>query len=138
MKKHLLLLACVLFVSELFAQHVTEEQALQKAQAFMQGKVMNNVGGRNNALVKPRGMKRVAQAAGSDALYMFNVEDNGGFVIVSGDDRTDEILGYSTEGSIETQQMPENMREWLKGYMPTPALPTGVASRRTSKTARRA
>ena len=116
MKKLTLLLACILSATGLFAQHVTEEQALQKAHAFMQGKVMNNVGGRNNAPAKPRAMKRVAQATGSDALYMFNVEDNGGFVIVSGDERTEAILGYSTEGNIDPQTMPENMRAWLKGY----------------------
>ena len=116
MKKQVLLLLCILSASELFAQHVTEEQALQKAQAFMQGKAMNNANGRNNAPAKPRVMKRVAQATESDALYMFNVEDNGGFVIVSGDERTEEILGYSTEGNIDPQTMPENMRAWLKGY----------------------
>jgi len=116
MKKLTLLLACILSVCGLFAQHVTEEQAMQKAQAFMQGKAMSNIGGPKHAPVKPRAMKRVAQATENDALYLFNVEDNGGFVIVSGDDRTEEILGYSTEGNIDPQTMPENMREWLKGY----------------------
>ncbi len=98
------------------SQRVTEELALQKAQAFMQGKVMSNAGARNGAPAKPRAMKRVAQATQSDALYIFNVEDNGGYVIVSGDDRTDEILGYSTEGRIDPQQMPENMRAWIEEY----------------------
>ena len=116
MNKLLSLTITLLMCLPVMAQHITEEQALQKAQAFMQGKVMNNVGGRNNAPAKPRAMKRVEQAMVSDALYMFNVEDNGGFVIVSGDSRTEEILGYSTEGNIDPQQMPENMREWLKGY----------------------
>ena len=116
MKKVFLFLAYILPATGLFAQHVTEEQALQKAQAFMQGKVINSANGRNGAPAKPRAMKRVAQATQSDALYIFNVEDNGGYVIVSGDDRTDEILGYSTEGHIDPQQMPENMRAWIEEY----------------------
>ena len=119
MKKLLFLLACIISASGLFAQHVTEEQALQKAQAFMQGKVINNANGRKGVPTKPRAMKRVAQSKqeqGEDVLYMFNVEDNGGYVIVSGDERTEAILGYSTEGNIDPQRMPENMRAWLKGY----------------------
>ena len=119
MKKLSLLLACILSASGLFAQHVTEEQALQKAQAFMQGKVINNVNGRKGVSTKPRAMKRVAQPTqkqGEDALYLFNVEDNGGFVIVSGDERTEAILGYSSTGHINLQTMPENMRAWLRGY----------------------
>ena len=33
----------------LFAQHVTEEQALQKAQAFMQRKIATAIGSKHNA-----------------------------------------------------------------------------------------
>ncbi len=95
------------------AQHVTEEQALQKAQAFMQSKVAAATGSRHNV---PRKMQKLAKAAENDAYYVFNVEDNGGFVIVSGDARTEEILGYSIEGNIDPNNMPENMRAWLKGY----------------------
>ena len=97
----------------LYAQHVTEEQALQKAQAFMQNKVMASNGSRHNA---PRKMKKLAKAAENDAYYVFNAEDNGGFVIVSSDERTEEILGYSSEGNIDPNNMPENMQAWLKGY----------------------
>ena len=82
----------------------------------MQGKVMNNANGQKGAPAKPRAMKRVTQATPTDALYMFNIEDNGGFVIVSGDERTEAILGYSTEGNIDPQIMPENMKALLKSY----------------------
>jgi hypothetical protein len=41
------------------------------------------------------------------------VADNGGFVIVSGDDRTDAILGYSDRGSFDEESVPENFRAWL-------------------------
>ena len=42
--------------------------------------------------------KSVASTRGetsSDAFYVFNADNGGGYVIVSGDDRTTEILGYS-------------------------------------------
>ncbi|MBR3478554.1 MAG: C10 family peptidase [Bacteroidaceae bacterium] len=93
------------------AQHVTEEQALQKAQAFLNQKATK--GGRRGAPLKMKQLENVAQ---NDAFYIFNAEQNGGYVIVSGDERTDEILGYSTEGNIDPQRMPENMKAWLEGY----------------------
>lgn len=113
MKRLLFILICIFTVSSLYAQHVTEEQALLKAQEFLNRKVATNADGRHKA---PRKVRMLSKAAQDDAYYIFNAEDNGGFVIVSGDDRTDEILGYSTEGNIDLDNMPENMRAWLKGY----------------------
>ena len=51
-------------------------------------------------------------------LYVFNVEANEGFVIVSGDDRTQSILGYAYTGEINMGQMPCNMK-WLLSYYDT-------------------
>ena len=116
MKRNIILIALFFCVNGLFAQHVTEEQALQKAQAFLQGKMTNSSNGRRGAPAKAPAMQKVTQAVPTNAYYIFNAEQNGGFVIVSGDERTEEILGYSTEGHIDPQQMPENMQAWLKGY----------------------
>lgn len=106
-----MLIAALLATFAMNAQHVTEEQALQKAHEFLNKKV--KAGSRHNAPVKVR---QLAKAAQNDAYYIFNAEQDGGFVIVSSDERTDEILGYSTEGNIDPDNMPENMKAWLKGY----------------------
>lgn len=50
------------------------------------------------------------------AYYAFNVGANEGFVVVSADDRTEEVLGYSDHGTFSNEKMPENMRAWLQGY----------------------
>ena len=50
------------------------------------------------------------------AFYVFNTEGNNGFVIVSGDDRTEAILGYADEGNYQEESIPENMKAWLQGY----------------------
>ena len=47
---------------------------------------------------------------------MYNVQNKGGFVIVSPDDETETILGYSDSGSIAPENIPENMKAWLQGY----------------------
>ena len=61
------------------------------------------------------------------AYYVFNLED-GGFVIVSGDDAVTPILGYSRTGYFETEDMPENLAGWMKG------LETSILETRSSGT----
>lgn len=51
----------------------------------------------------------------ANSIYAFNV-DGGGFVIASADSRALPVLGYSSSGSINWEQMPDNMRGWLKSY----------------------
>ena len=47
------------------------------------------------------------------AFYIFNKSNEGGFVIVSGDDRTEDVLGYSDQGSIDVENVNPNLRFWL-------------------------
>lgn len=111
MKKNNILFVFLLLSLSLYAGSVTEQQALEKAQLFMMGKKLK--------VVKPlihRARSFNSSAKINDALYIFNVENNGGFVIVSGDDRTKEILGYSDKGHIDYGNIPDNMRAWLEGY----------------------
>jgi hypothetical protein len=48
-------------------------------------------------------------------FYIFNVATNG-FVIVAGDDTVTPILGYSTEGNFDSNNIPQNVAKWLEGY----------------------
>ena len=94
--------------TKMSAQHITEAAAMAKAQQFMQGKTMSIPGA-------GKGMRRVAATTDNNAFYIFNAE-GGGYVIVSADERTNDILGYSTTGTIDPNNMPDNMRAWLQGY----------------------
>lgn len=49
-------------------------------------------------------------------FYIFNKGNGQGFVIVSGDDATKTILGYSDEGTFSVENMPENLQSWLNFY----------------------
>ncbi|MBP3726249.1 MAG: C10 family peptidase [Bacteroidaceae bacterium] len=107
----------LLFIVSLgvFAGKVTPQQALQKAQAF--AKSVNMAAPAATAKVTHRTMSTATSS--SDALfYAFNAGANKGFILVSGDDRTDEILGYSTTGTFDANNMPENMKamvdEWQR------------------------
>lgn len=101
--------ACLWAVLALHAEQVSEQEALQKAQRFLQGKQLSHPS-------KPLHIRGKVQAAQDKSYYVFNVEDDGGFVIVSGDDRTMDILGYSDAGSIRRDSMPDNLRYMLDEY----------------------
>ncbi len=113
MKKLLLLIACILLGMTVQAGPVSEQEALQKAQAFMKEK-FEATGSSHRA---PRKMQRVSKATENDAFYIFNAEDNGGFVIISGDERLPAVLGYSLTGCYDPENVPANMQSWLNCYV---------------------
>lgn len=93
----------------LTAGNVTPEEALQQATQFLNGRV--NTGNRR-APVTTQQLTMSKQVAG---LYVFNVTNDNGFVIVSNDDCAESILGYADEGA-DPDNIPENMKAWLQGY----------------------
>ena len=95
-----------------WADNVSEEQALQLAQSFVNHHKSTAAGPRR----APGTPQEVAPAGQISGLYVFNVVNDGGFVIVSNDDRTTPILGFSDSGSLDTENIPSNMRAWLQGY----------------------
>ena len=102
----IILFSLIAFANIAKADKVTEQQALEKAKSFMAGK-------RFLARSGTRGLNSTLQ---DTHFYVFNTEDNDGFVIVSGDDRTEAILGYSDHGRLDMDNMPDNFRYWLDCY----------------------
>lgn len=49
-------------------------------------------------------------------FYVFNAENDNGFVMVSGDDNSIPILGYATQGRFDYSSLPSNTRKWIEGY----------------------
>ena len=103
MKKIYSLITAFFVILAINAGEVTEQQALLKAQQFMKGKQFT--------------LKNLRRAAPTEnnAYYVFNVENNGGFVIVSGDDRIPDILAYSERGSLNLEKAPSNVK-WILDY----------------------
>lgn len=48
--------------------------------------------------------------------YVFNASQNQGYVIVSGDDSLTELVGYSDSGTIDMDNLPDNLSSWLEAY----------------------
>lgn len=49
-------------------------------------------------------------------FYILNATDGHGFVIVSSDDRTYGVLGYSLKSTFQTDGIPDVVAYWLNGY----------------------
>ncbi len=49
------------------------------------------------------------------ALYVFD-QDKAGYLIVSADDVAAPVLGYSDSGTIDPDNLPDNLRWWLSQY----------------------
>ena len=113
MKRLFLMLSMVCLAISGWADQITREQALRQAQIFFS---QNGKGASfttaETAMSKAR--KRSQQVP--DYYYVFNAGQDQGFVIVSGDDRTVPILGYSYHGSFDVDNIPSNMAVWLQGY----------------------
>ncbi len=108
MKKKLTLFLCLIACQMTFAGQVTETQARQKAQKFLKEKLLGE--GSHARL------KTAVQTANHQLFYVFNAVDDGGYVIVSGDDRTKEILAFSEHGNLDLANIPEHMKWWLGYY----------------------
>ena len=97
--------------AQLWAAPVGRTQALKNAQSFLQ---QRGLAGQTRLQYKaPRNAQSQDDAA---AYYIFNIGNNQGFVVVSGDDRTEQILGYADNGTFDEQHMPSNMKAWLQSY----------------------
>lgn len=99
------------------AKPITQEQAQQRAAAFMKQRkdtrVLVPVINANRLAPKNH---RLGASWTESPYYVFDRGTNEGFIIVSGDDQTIDVLGYCEEGSFDYQQMPPNMKEWLDDY----------------------
>ena len=102
----LLVLLLALGYSPLQAKRITQWQAQQQAYSFW-GKQMPQ---------KAKAKSRAASTASrSDAYYVFN-NDAGGFVIIAGDDAVTPVLGYTSTGSFDAENLPDGLKDLLKSY----------------------
>ena len=109
MKKFYIAMMAMLLSGSAIAAPVDQQTAKEKAAAFLKKQAQHAGPRRAAALRNPQLTE--AQAFGNE-LHIFNMADNGGFVIVSGDDRTEEILGYVEGGSFDITPVVPQL-QWL-------------------------
>ena len=94
------------------AAPITQEQARKEASSFLLKKQITNP----DLKLAARSTKTLKAGSNQAAYYVYNVGNNQGFVIVSGDDRINPILGFSDEGYFDEAKAPENMKNMLDEY----------------------
>ena len=87
---------------------ITFEEAKAKARCFLSNKSST----RSVA-------EELTLAQGDTGYYAFNIGKDNGFVIVSSNECTNEIIGYSHHGTFDLNSMPVGMRHWIKSYSHT-------------------
>jgi len=107
MKKIIFALLFLLVVTNVNAQQVSQEDALARAMTFLNKTNMKRV-------VKTQPKLNVVIARSE--LYVINDEANGGYVVVSADERMPQILGFSPDANVDADNMPCNMKAWLEEY----------------------
>ena len=111
-KKLLLLITALLTLMSMNAQQVSEQEALAKAQQFF-GQASKPNASRSRA---PRKAPELTLANNRSEFYVFNDETNGGYVVISGDERMPDVLAYSDNGHFDAGDMPCNMKAWMEEY----------------------
>ena len=104
----------MMFELSVRAGSITEEQARAKAQSFLQTRRPLLNGKRLAPTQTPTELRNVP--TGKTALYVFNVGNNEGFVMVSSSDLVPHVLAYADRGTFDKESLPANMQSWLQGY----------------------
>lgn len=92
-----------------FGQTISLQEAASRAKDFMENQNKHIVSRSNRSAV-------YSDVDVSPYLYVFNIS-TGGYVIVSSENNTESILGYSTTGHIDDKEsIPDNMKQMLKNY----------------------
>ena len=107
--------ALLLLGQTVFAAPIGADRAREAAQAFYAASVpaAKSLGATDFTLVYPSMPKDASQTM---PCYVFNVGEDKGFLVMSGDDDLQAVLGYSFQGTFRSKNMPANLKWWLSHY----------------------
>lgn len=89
--------------------------SVQTAQAVATNFISKN-GATSNPVLQLSKAYPSAAASAQTAMYVFDVDNGNGFVIVSGDDAVKPVLGYSAEDAFPQQITNNEVAYWMNGY----------------------
>ncbi|MBK7173103.1 MAG: C10 family peptidase [Bacteroidales bacterium] len=104
-----LFLALFLAATCIYAAHVTETKARQVASIFLNSTL------NSDARISEEIVPAILDENGNIVIYAFKIEPVG-FILLSADDASFPILGYSFESNYDLNNQPGNFKAWLEGY----------------------
>ena len=128
------------------AESITEAEAKQQAWAFLQRQAQRRAKSAGDqprqpvltAVALPHSGASTAGTAttqGVRPLYVFNIDEGDGFVVIAGDDRLKPVLAYVDNGRFDAADLPPGTAWWLEtarkqvelatreGILPEPVAP---------------
>ncbi len=118
LKSALVLAMLTVVVMNVSAANVGLEDARSTASNFLKFHAASTPGSfRAPALADLRLVHAEASSVGHNinAYYAFNI-DGGGFIIIAGEDRASQVLGYSDKGRLDFNRLPDNFKALMDGY----------------------
>lgn len=100
------------FSLSMFAEEVSLPKAQQWAMSFFNSQLGTRSSSVNLSMIWD-GEDSQTRSGSHPAFYVFNREDQPGFVIVSADDLVHPLIGYSFVNAFHLENLPSNIRAWL-------------------------
>ncbi|MDL2227960.1 thiol protease/hemagglutinin PrtT [Odoribacter sp. OttesenSCG-928-L07] len=121
MKRFLLSLALIFFGISLIAEEISVKTAQSVGAVFLSQNVLakSEINSDDLNLVYTSESKSIPGfqlSKSTTYFYVFDIEQDTGFVIVAADDRSYPILGYSTESYFNPDNIPLNVAKWFEDY----------------------
>ena len=124
MKKRLLILFVLAFVTMnfLFADAIDQELAAKVAKNFcLNSSKIKSLSAVNLTLAYTEKSVNISGGKSTDmqefpVFYIFNVNQNDGFVMVSADNDVAPVLGYTTTGSYTAKNLPQAFKKLMEKY----------------------
>ncbi len=108
----LTLLVSLMSLVEMTANPITANQAREKVKDFMNARVASKARGVSPSVLD----LKLSSVGRDDSYYVFNIGKKDGFVIVSGEDETEEILGYADDGNFDAENVPDGLQYLMECY----------------------
>ena len=107
----LLALCCVFFTANALATSVTKDNAAKVAKNYLSEVLFSNGKNLTSAISESFEITK----DGNTVFYVFNFE-KGGYVMVSAEDRFAPIIGYSTTGHYDQNNVPDGLQFLMGEY----------------------
>ncbi|MDR1918864.1 MAG: thiol protease/hemagglutinin PrtT [Tannerellaceae bacterium] len=118
MRRGIGFILCLLSFHTVIAKVVEPDQAYRVASNFVSGyATLRSASALQLVYTAMEASGSSLRAVAARPLYyIYNVGDEGGFVVVAADDKALPILAYADEGAFQMEEAPANLRNWLSFY----------------------
>ena len=107
-----LMLGLIFYLGTGYSQPVSIEKAAEFADGYFSSRSVHLNRNSNDLKILD---SQTRQKLSHKLYYIFNFE-NGGFILVSADQRFYPVLAYSSQGRFDLEDIPENCKSWIDWY----------------------